>query len=103
MNASIVLFPAWPCDWDVDAKLWGPGNTSVRCAGSSNGNFLLSPTLQDAHLPSPPLHTSPLYLFSVLVFLVQVEFSFKNRVLLNLTVTPISRTSAVKVSPCDPV
>ena len=28
-NATIVLFPAWPCAWDVDAKLWAPGNTSV--------------------------------------------------------------------------
>jgi hypothetical protein len=28
-NSTIVLFPAWPCGWDVDAKLWGPGNTTV--------------------------------------------------------------------------
>ncbi len=29
-NATIVLFPSWPCDWDVDAKLWAPGNTTVE-------------------------------------------------------------------------
>jgi hypothetical protein len=28
-DASIVLFPAWPCGWDVRARLWAPGNTSV--------------------------------------------------------------------------
>jgi len=28
-NATIVLFPSWPCEWDVDAKLWAPGNTTV--------------------------------------------------------------------------
>jgi len=29
-NATIVLFPAWPCSWDVAFKLWGPGSTSVE-------------------------------------------------------------------------
>ena len=29
-NATIVLLPAWPCNWDVQAKLWAPGNTSVE-------------------------------------------------------------------------
>lgn len=29
-NATIVLLPAWPCSWDVSAKLWGPGRTSVE-------------------------------------------------------------------------
>lgn len=29
-NATIVLLPTWPCEWDVDAKLWAPGNTSVE-------------------------------------------------------------------------
>ena len=28
-GATIVLFPAWPCEWDVAFKLWGPQNTSV--------------------------------------------------------------------------
>jgi hypothetical protein len=27
---TIVLFPAWPCTWDVSAKLWGPANTTVE-------------------------------------------------------------------------
>lgn len=29
-NTTIVLFPAWPCEWDVDFKLWAPLNTSVE-------------------------------------------------------------------------
>jgi hypothetical protein len=29
-NATIVLFPAWPCAWDVDAKLFASGNTTVE-------------------------------------------------------------------------
>jgi hypothetical protein len=31
-NTTIVLFPAWPCAWDVRFKLWGPLNTSVEVA-----------------------------------------------------------------------
>ena len=29
-NATIVLLPTWPCEWDVSAKLWAPGNTTVE-------------------------------------------------------------------------
>jgi hypothetical protein len=29
VHGSAVLFPAWPCEWDVDAKLAAPLNTSV--------------------------------------------------------------------------
>jgi hypothetical protein len=29
-NTTIVVFPAWPCDWDVQFKLWAPGNTTVE-------------------------------------------------------------------------
>jgi hypothetical protein len=29
-NTTVVLFPAWPCYWDVDFKLWGPLATSVE-------------------------------------------------------------------------
>ncbi len=29
-GTTIVLFPAWPCDWDVNFKLWGPLNTTVE-------------------------------------------------------------------------
>ena len=43
-DASIVLFPAWPCDWDVDAKLWAPGNTSVEL--SYTGGALRSLTVE---------------------------------------------------------
>ncbi|WP_439484188.1 DUF5703 domain-containing protein [Cyclobacterium plantarum] len=28
----IVLFPAWPKDWDVDFKLHAPGNTLIECS-----------------------------------------------------------------------
>jgi len=28
-DTTIVLFPAWPCAWDVSFKLWGPLATSV--------------------------------------------------------------------------
>ena len=29
-GTTIVLLPAWPCGWDVSAKLWGPLNTTVE-------------------------------------------------------------------------
>lgn len=29
-NTTVVLFPAWPCGWDVQAKLWAPLNTTVE-------------------------------------------------------------------------
>lgn len=29
-TATIVLFPTWPCAWDVQAKLWAPGSTTVE-------------------------------------------------------------------------
>ena len=28
---SILLFPAWPKEWDVDFKLHAPGKTTVEC------------------------------------------------------------------------
>ena len=31
-NTTIVVLPAWPCDWDVQFKLWAPLNTSVEVA-----------------------------------------------------------------------
>jgi len=27
----VLLFPAWPKDWDVDFKLHAPGNTVIEC------------------------------------------------------------------------
>jgi hypothetical protein len=30
LDATVVLFPAWPCSWDVQFKLHGPGNTTVE-------------------------------------------------------------------------
>jgi len=29
-NPTIVLFPAWPCNWDASFKLWGPLNTTIQ-------------------------------------------------------------------------
>ena len=29
---KIVLFPAWPQDWDVDFKLHAPKNTIIECS-----------------------------------------------------------------------
>jgi hypothetical protein len=29
---QILLFPAWPKDWDVDFKLHAPNNTTVKCS-----------------------------------------------------------------------
>ena len=29
---QILLFPAWPMDWDVDFKLHAPGNTVVEAS-----------------------------------------------------------------------
>ena len=28
---KLLLFPAWPKDWDVDFKLHAPQNTTVEC------------------------------------------------------------------------
>lgn len=30
LDATVVLFPAWPCAWDVSFKLHAPGNTTVE-------------------------------------------------------------------------
>jgi len=29
-STTIVLLPAWPCEWDVSFKLWGPLHTFVE-------------------------------------------------------------------------
>lgn len=44
-NTKIVLFPAWPCDWDVDMKLWGPLKTSVeiKYAGGKLVSMVVEP------------------------------------------------------------
>jgi len=30
-DKSIILFPAWPEDWDVEFKLHAPLNTTIEC------------------------------------------------------------------------
>lgn len=49
-NATLVLLPAWPCGWDVDAKLWGPGNTSVEVvyAGGKLVSLVVDPPARAA-------------------------------------------------------
>ena len=32
---TIVLLPAWPCEWDVSFKLWGPMKTSIEVVYAS--------------------------------------------------------------------
>lgn len=32
MGDKIVVFPAWPKDWDVDFKLHAPQNTTIECS-----------------------------------------------------------------------
>jgi hypothetical protein len=32
VDDKIVLFPAWPQEWDVDFKLHAPGNTTVEAS-----------------------------------------------------------------------
>jgi hypothetical protein len=44
-STTIVLFPAWPCGWDVRAKLWAPIDTVVEIdysAGKLN-SLLVTP------------------------------------------------------------
>ena len=50
MNATIVLFPAWPCAWDVSAKLWAPGNTTVEIDYSHGAlqSLVVTPTSRTA-------------------------------------------------------
>jgi hypothetical protein len=31
VDERILLFPAWPEEWDVDFKLHAPKNTTVKC------------------------------------------------------------------------
>ena len=45
-STTIVLFPAWPCSWDVDFKLQGPLNTTVEVsyAGGKLVSLVVTPT-----------------------------------------------------------
>lgn len=42
---TMVLFPAWPCSWDVQTKLWGPLNTTVEIdyAGYALRSLVVTP------------------------------------------------------------
>ena len=45
-SATVVVFPAWPCTWDVDFKLAAPLNTtvSVRYVKGKLERFDVEPT-----------------------------------------------------------
>jgi hypothetical protein len=50
-NASFILFPAWPCSWDVDFKLHAPRSTIVS-GRLVNGTLLdldVSPSSRRSH------------------------------------------------------
>jgi hypothetical protein len=51
-NATIVLFPAWPCEWDVSAKLWAPLNTTVELvyAGGAVQRLAVTPSARAANV-----------------------------------------------------
>lgn len=38
-DGKIYLFPSWPSDWDVDFKLYAPGQTQVECV-YKNGKIM---------------------------------------------------------------
>jgi len=44
-NTTIVMLPAWPCGWDVQAKLWAPLNTSVELdfRGGALAELIITP------------------------------------------------------------
>jgi hypothetical protein len=44
-NATVFVFPAWPCAWDVDFKLAAPLNTtvSVRYVKGNLERFVVEP------------------------------------------------------------
>jgi len=45
-NNDVILFPAWPCQWNVDFKLRGPLNTIVegRYANGKMSSFTVTPS-----------------------------------------------------------
>lgn len=49
-NSSSVLFPAWPCDWDVEFKIRAPRNTTVegRLSGGKLAGFKVTPSARAA-------------------------------------------------------
>lgn len=44
-NNNVILFPAWPCNWNVDFKLRGPLNTIVegKYANGKMSSFTVTP------------------------------------------------------------
>ena len=59
---DIILFPAWPADWDVSFKLHAPGNTLVECelkAGEIS-RLLVTPASRRSDIITT--YTLPVYL-----------------------------------------
>lgn len=49
IDDKIVLFPAWPKEWDVDFKLHAPGNTIVQCS-LNNGKIVNLKVIPESRL-----------------------------------------------------
>lgn len=49
-HGSALAFAAWPCDWDVDFKLWAPRNTLVeaKLSGGKIQKFVVTPLERSA-------------------------------------------------------
>eukprot|EP01050_Picozoa_sp_SAG11_P005523 SAG11_NODE_392_length_9837_cov_9.732183_4_plen_151_part_00 len=49
-EGGIAMFPAWPCDWDVDATIAAPGNTTVQVhyAGGKLQELVVEPSQRAA-------------------------------------------------------
>ncbi len=122
-NTTVVMLPAWPCNWDVSFKLWGPLRTTVS-AQSTLVCLVLShvsvfpllglfcvPSCFLAPLVSPSLALCPLsyrgicqsghcWLHCFRLFRGQVEVVFQNGTLVSLDVQPPARRAAVKWAAC---
>jgi len=63
VNTTVVIFPAWPCEWDVDFKLWGPLNTSVELsyqgATGALAKFIVTPPERAAAVKFAGCATAP--------------------------------------------
>ncbi|KAH3765813.1 SGNH/GDSL hydrolase family protein [Pelomyxa schiedti] len=51
-DGSVLLFPSWPSDWDVDVKLVAPRNTIVeaKCEGGVLTKFVVTPENRTAYV-----------------------------------------------------
>jgi hypothetical protein len=47
---SIIVFPTWPTEWDIDFKLHGPLSTTVEaaCTNGTLTKFIVTPKSREA-------------------------------------------------------